>query len=119
MPVLLFRERLREKRRSGAIVGVGVVAPVGVELDLAVVEVEDRRVREVAIGIRIIVSVHPGHQTSSFTSCWKQDYMLPVLNLIRQHLHNEQNLSWAETSSISSTQHALGSRNLHDSGCYR
>lgn len=97
MPFLLLGERLREERRSGAVVAIGVVAPVGVELDPVVVEVEDRGVREVAIGIRIIVSVHPSHQTSSFTSCWKQDYMLPVLNLIRQHLHSEQNLSWAET----------------------
>jgi len=38
-------ERLREEGRSGTVVLVGVVVPVGVELDLAVVEVEDRCVR--------------------------------------------------------------------------
>ena len=43
---------LREEGRRGTVVLVGVVAPVGVELDLAVVEVEERRVREAAIGIR-------------------------------------------------------------------
>lgn len=78
-------ERLRKEGRHRAIVVVGIVEPVGVELDLAVVEVEDRRVREVAIGIRNIASAHPGHQTLSFTSCWKQTYMLSVLNLIRRH----------------------------------
>lgn len=79
-------ERLREEGRSGTVVLVGVVEPVGVELDLAVVEVEDRRVREVAIGVRNIVPVRPCHQTLSFTSCWKQAYTLSVLNLIRRYL---------------------------------
>ncbi len=79
---LSCRERLRDKGRSGTIVLVGVVVPVGVELDLAVVEVEDRRVREVAIGIRIIAPTHLCHQALSFTSRWKRNYMLSALKLI-------------------------------------
>lgn len=51
---LKSEERLREESRGRAIVGVGIADPVGVELDLAVVEVEVRRVVEVAIGIRKI-----------------------------------------------------------------
>ena len=75
-------ERLREEGRRGAMVLVGIVVPVGVELDLAVVEVEDRRVREVAIGVRIIAPIHLCHQALSFTSRWKRNYMLLALNLI-------------------------------------
>ena len=47
---------------------VGVVHPVRVELDLAVVEVEDRCVREFAISVRIIALVHPRHWKSRFTA---------------------------------------------------
>ena len=85
--------RLREEGRRGTVVVVGIVEPVGVELHPVVVEVEDRRVREVAIGLRRIASIRPCHRTSSLTSCWKQDYTLPVLNLIRRHPHSEQNPS--------------------------
>jgi len=42
----------RDEGRSGTIAHAGEAVPVGEELDLAVVEVEDRRVREVAIGAR-------------------------------------------------------------------
>ena len=52
MDALSCREIFRDEPRGRAIVLVGVVNPVGVELDLAVVEVEDRRVREHAIGVR-------------------------------------------------------------------
>jgi len=52
----------RNEPRSRPIVVVRVVDPVGVELDLAVVEVEDRSVRKRAIGIRIIVFIHLCHQ---------------------------------------------------------
>lgn len=81
---LSCRERLREEGRSGAIVLVGVDVPVGVELDLAVVEVEveDRRVREVAIGVRIIAPIHLWHQALRFTYRWKRNYILLALNLI-------------------------------------
>ena len=78
-------EIFRDEARRGTVVLVGVVNPVGVELDLAVVEVEDRRVRENAISVRIIASAHPWHQTSRFTSRWKRDYILLILNLIRRH----------------------------------
>ena len=47
---------LRDESRHRAIVVVGIVDPVGVELDLAIVEVEDRRVVELTIGIRIIIT---------------------------------------------------------------
>jgi len=52
----------RNEPRSGPIVVVRIVDPVSVELDLAIVEVEDRRVRKGAIGIRIIVFIHLCHQ---------------------------------------------------------
>jgi len=47
---------------------VRVVDPVRVELDLAVVEVEVGRVREVAISVRLIASARPYHQTVKFTA---------------------------------------------------
>ncbi|MEI8061363.1 MAG: hypothetical protein WCG99_03670 [Candidatus Berkelbacteria bacterium] len=50
--VFLSKERLREEAGRRAIVGIGIADPVGVELDLAVVEVEVRRVVELAIGLR-------------------------------------------------------------------
>ncbi len=52
-------ERLREEGRDGTILLVGIVDPVRVELELAVVPIEDRCVREVAIGIRSFVSIYP------------------------------------------------------------
>ena len=57
-----FGEKLRNEGRRRPIVLVGVVAPVRVELDLTVVEVEVRGVIEADIGIRITVSVHLCHQ---------------------------------------------------------
>ena len=56
-------ERLREKRGRRAIVVVGIVDIVRVELDLVVVEVEVRSVIEANIGIRIFVFVHPCHRS--------------------------------------------------------
>ena len=61
-------ERLREEGRDGAIVVVRIVDEVRVELDLAVVEVEVGRVREIAISIRIIAPTPPYHQTAKFTA---------------------------------------------------
>lgn len=59
-----MREKIIRNGTGGrAIVVVGIVEPVGVELELAVVEVEDRRVLELAISIRIIVFTHPRHQS--------------------------------------------------------
>ncbi len=57
-------ERLRNESRGGTIVVVRIVEPVRVELDLAVVEVEDRGVIEADIGIRRIVLIRPCHQSS-------------------------------------------------------
>ena len=74
--------RLREEGRRGTVVVVGVVVPVGVELDLAVVEVEVGRLGEVAIGLRIIALIHLCHQALNFTSRWKRNYTLLALNLI-------------------------------------
>jgi hypothetical protein len=51
-------KKLREKTRGRAIVLIGIVDPVRVELHLAVVEVEVRRVAEVVIGIRIFALIH-------------------------------------------------------------
>lgn len=59
-PFLSNEKKLREERRHRAIVVVGIVDEVRVELDLVIVEVEDRRVVEPTIGIRIIITfVHP------------------------------------------------------------
>lgn len=52
-------ERLRKERRRGTIVVVRIVDRVRVELDLVVVELEVRGVREVAVGIRSIASAYP------------------------------------------------------------
>jgi len=37
---------------------IGITDPVRIELELTVIEVEDRRVQELTIGLRIIVSAH-------------------------------------------------------------
>ncbi len=63
IPFCRVLERLRNESRSGTIVAVRIVEPVRVELDLAVVEVEDRGVIEADIGIRRIVPTHPCHQS--------------------------------------------------------
>ena len=54
-----YTEILREKPRHGAIVLVGIRHIVGVELELVVIEVEDRRLREVAIRIRSFTTFLP------------------------------------------------------------
>ena len=55
MDTLSVGERLRDEARRGTVVVVRIVGPVSVELDLAVVEVEDRRVREADIVIGILL----------------------------------------------------------------
>ena len=80
----LSKERLRDEPRRGAIVVVGIAHPVRVELDLAIVEVDDRRLVELAVRIRIIAPVRPGHRISRATSRWKRNYILSILNFIRQ-----------------------------------
>ncbi len=61
-------ERLREEPGSGTVVLVGIVNPVRVELDLAVVEVEVRRVVEANIRLRKIVFARPWHRSSKAVS---------------------------------------------------
>lgn len=57
----LYKERLRTEPRRRAIVVIGIVDPVRVELDLAIIEVEVRRVVELTIGIRIFVFAYLSH----------------------------------------------------------
>ncbi len=76
---------LRDKTGSRTVVVVGIVDPVGVELDIVVVELEVRGLREVAIGIGKFAFVRPCHQTSNLTSRWKRNYMFSILNLIWRH----------------------------------
>ncbi len=64
----LLEERLREKGGSRTEVLIGIVNPVRVELDLAIVEVEVRSVRENLIGLRIIAPIRPYHWKSRFTA---------------------------------------------------
>ena len=60
MPFAFGEERLRSEARRGAIVVVGIVDIVRVELDLVVVEVEVRGVLELAIAIiGIFAFIHP------------------------------------------------------------
>ena len=63
-----FLERLRKKTRHRPIIVVRIVDPVRVELDLAVVEVEVRSVREITVGVRIIAFVRLCHQTAKVTA---------------------------------------------------
>ena len=60
---LAFEKRLRNGTGGRAIVVVGIVEPVRVELDPVVVEVEVRGVVEAIIGIRIFVLTRPWHQS--------------------------------------------------------
>jgi hypothetical protein len=59
-----YKERLRKEAGHGTIVVVRIVVPVRVELQLVVVEVEDRGVGEALIIVRILVFVHPCHRNS-------------------------------------------------------
>lgn len=52
-------EWFRQERRDRTIVVVGIVDIVGVELNLAIVELEVRRLAEIAIGVRIMPFVRP------------------------------------------------------------
>lgn len=61
---------------------VGIVRPVGVEVKLAIVPVEDRSVHELAIAVRILPSPVHSHQKSRFTAREIQAYILSFLNFI-------------------------------------
>lgn len=104
MDTLSVLERLRHEARRGTVVVVGIVDPVSVELDLAVVEVEVRRVREAVVIVGIIASTHPWHRTLRFTVCWKQTYILSVLNLIRQHPVKESALGESKQYLLNTTR---------------
>ena len=62
-----FEKKLREKNGRRAIVVVGIVNEVRVELELAIVEVEVRRVVELTISVRYIAFVRQYHWTVRFT----------------------------------------------------
>ena len=64
----ILGKRLRKQARRGAIVVVGVVNVVGVELHLVVVEVEDRRLHELAVRIRTIAFARSHHRGSRFST---------------------------------------------------
>ena len=64
IPLNLDKEKLREKRGRRAILIVRIVDRIRVELDLVVVEVQDRRVVEAIVRIRIFVFTHLGHRSS-------------------------------------------------------
>ena len=73
MPI---EEELRNEPGGRPVVRVGIVEPVRVELDLVVVEVEDRGVIEAIIGIRIFVFTRPCHQSLK---------VIPVGNKVQSH----------------------------------
>ena len=68
MAGILNEERLRKEPRRGTIVVVRVTHVVRVELDLAVVEVEVRRVVEPAISVWILLLPIYSHRISRFTT---------------------------------------------------
>ncbi len=76
----LTAEILREEHRSRTIVLVRLVEPVRVELDLIVVEVEDRGVVETIVGIRIFAFTLPCHRSL------KVIITILLLNCIQQQL---------------------------------
>ena len=53
---------LRKEPRDGAIVVVGIGHIVRVELELAIIEVEDGSLRKDAIRIRSFTTFHPSHK---------------------------------------------------------
>ncbi len=79
----LTKERLRSEPGSRPEVVIRIVNIVRVELELVIVEVEVRRVREVAIGVWILPLPVRSPKLES-GSCWKQDAFSP-LNFIWQH----------------------------------
>lgn len=62
-----MKERLREGGGGRTIVVIGIVEPVGTELDLAVIELEVRGMVEADIGIGILsLSIHSIKARKSF-----------------------------------------------------
>lgn len=64
----IYGGRLRKEPRRRTILPVSVVRPVGVEMELAVVTVEDRSVHELAIAVRILLLPFLNHQKLRFTA---------------------------------------------------
>jgi len=107
---LFFEKRLREKAGRRAIVLIGIVEPVRVELELAVVEVEVGRVREIAIGFRLICPC------PSISLEVKKIFSSCILFGSSPSI-NSRHLPQTRASSISSRQLALENRSRQDSGC--
>jgi hypothetical protein len=63
-----YKKRLREKPRDGTELLVGIVRPVGVEVKVAVVPVEDRSVHELVIAVGILLLPIRYHRKSRFTA---------------------------------------------------
>lgn len=97
------KERLRSEPGSRPEVVIRIVNIIRVELELVVVEVEVRRVREVVIGVWILPSPVLTPKLES-GSCWKQDAFL-LLNFIWQHPLRAR--SRQRASSISSSCNTL------------
>jgi len=112
MPFVIFEEWLRGERGRRAIVVVSIAHPVRVELELAVVEVEVRRVLELAISIRKLPSPIHGH--CSLILRWGLE---AVFYLAVTPRHSSGYLHQAKASSSSSMQRTCANRDLHNSGC--
>ena len=101
MDAFHFEERLRQKPRRRTILLVGIVRPVVVEVELAIVPVEDRSVDELTIRVRNFAFIHPSHQRSKVTAhrglyFLPPEFYLEAISPIRKHLHK------MKASSISS-----------------
>lgn len=72
----MMRERLRDEPGRGTVVLVRIALRIRVELDLTIVEVEDRGVIEANIRIRIFASARPYHRSSKavLTGCKMRSY---------------------------------------------
>lgn len=96
----VYEKRLRNKPRGRTILLVGIVRPVGVEVKLAIVPVEDRSVHELTVAIGILLLSIRYHQKLRFTFAKGKLYSLfPEFYsgaVFEKHLHQ------TKASSISS-----------------
>ena len=63
-----YEKRLREKPRGGTELLVGIVRPVGVEVEVAVVPIEVGRVHELTIAVGILLLPIRYHRKLKFTA---------------------------------------------------
>ncbi len=63
-----YEKRLREKPRGGTELLVGIVRPVGVEVEVAVVPIEVGGVHELTIAVGILLLPVRYHRKSKFTT---------------------------------------------------